>query len=225
MDENYQVQRLMLLSKLGFSPRTILDIGAYHGEWTKMARRVFPDSKIYMIEANKDNKKILKNVQQADGYEIALLGDRHKKSVDYFVANPQLTSIATGNSIYMEKTRYFSKKGVIKLPMLTLDEVVSKNRWKYIDFIKLDTQGSELDILKGGKKILSKTEFILLETQNLEYNKDAPLIEEVFDDMKRYGYKLYDIHELHFLPTGELFQLDLLFIRIDSKYLKRNLLI
>jgi len=225
MGNNFQYQRLSLLANLGFSPRTILDIGAYQGEWTKMAHQIFPLAKIFMIEATPDNESLLRNVSEASGLSMALLGNKSKKSVDFYVANPQTTSITTGNSIYMEKTRYFDNQHLIKLPMTTLDEMVAKRKLKNIDFIKIDTQGSELNILKGGKKTVSKAEFILLETQNLEYNDKAPFTEDVVIAMKSYGLRLFDILETHYLSSGELFQVDLLFAKKDSMFMKKGRLI
>jgi hypothetical protein len=93
--------------------------------------------------------------------------------------------------------------------MTTLDEVVKKKKLKNIDFIKIDTQGSELNILKGGRKTLKNTEFVMLETQNLEYNNGAPFTEDVIITMKDYGFRLFDILETHYLGTGQLFKLTL----------------
>ena len=225
MESSLQYQRLSLLANLGFSPRTILDIGAYQGEWTKMAHQIFPLAKIFMIEATPDNESLLRNVSEASGLSMALLGDKSKKSVIFYLADPKETSISTGNSIYIEKTQYFNNRHFIRLPMITLDFLVAKRKLKNVDFIKIDTQGSELNILKGGKKTVSKAEFILLETQNLEYNDKAPFTEDVVIAMKSYGFRLFDILETHYLSSGELFQVDLLFAKKDSMFMKKGRLI
>jgi len=225
MESSLQYQRLSLLANLGFSPRTILDIGAYQGEWTKMAHQIFPLAKIFMIEATPDNESLLRNVSEASGLSMALLGDKSKKSVIFYLADPKETSISTGNSIYIEKTQYFNNRHFIRLPMITLDFLVEKRKLKNVDFIKIDTQGSELNILKGGKKTVSKAEFILLETQNLEYNDKAPFTEDVVIAMKSYGFRLFDILETHYLSSGELFQVDLLFAKKDSMFMKKGRLI
>lgn len=190
-----------------------------------MAHLIFPKAKIFMVEATPDNEDNLKNVSEADGYEMALLGEKNRKGVEFFVANPKETTNTTGNSVYMEKTRYFDNKHSIKLSMTTLDDLVVKQKLKNIDFIKIDTQGSELSILKGAKKTLSTVEFVLLETQNLEYNKNAPFAEDVIIAMKSYGMRLYDILETHYLGTGQLFQIDFLFAKITSKFMKKGELI
>lgn len=222
MQNNFVFQRLNLLSNYGFSPRSILDIGAYQGDWTRMIKVIFPLSKVFMVEATPNKRSILKKVNEAEGFEIALLGEKEKKSVDFYLADPKVTDITTGNSIYIEKTKYFRQDLKIKLPMTTLDGLVKKNKLKNIDFIKIDTQGSELDILRGGKDTINNCQFILLETQNLEYNSGAPFIEDVIINMKTYGFRLLDIVEIHYLPTGELFQVDLLFIKKDSIFMKKG---
>jgi len=190
-----------------------------------MSHQIFPIAKIFMIEATPDNESLLRNVSEASGLSMTLLGDKSKKSVIFYLADPKETSISTGNSIYIEKTQYFSNRHFIRLPMITLDFLVEKRKLKNVDFIKIDTQGSELNILKGGKKTVSKAEFILLETQNLEYNDKAPFTEDVVIAMKSYGFRLFDILETHYLSSGELFQVDLLFAKKDSMFMKKGRLI
>jgi FkbM family methyltransferase len=197
----------------------VLDIGAYVGEWAKMAREVWNESKIFMVEANSNVKKELENALWADGFEIALLGDKKRKYVPYFA---QAGGMGTGNSIFREQTYIFDDAKVRHLSMTTLDEVIEKRKIRNIDLIKIDTQGSELNIIKGGEKAVLGAEFILLETQNLEYNKGAPDIFEVMNEMKSLGFMLFDILEIHCLTTGVMFQIDLLFAKENSKFVRKG---
>ena len=68
-----------------------------------------------------------------------------------------------------------------------MDDLLNKDS-KY-DLIKVDTQGSELDVIEGGKEICMKAKAMLLEVSNTEYNKDAPLSEEVINYMKDFKFK------------------------------------
>jgi len=43
--------------------------------------------------------------------------------------------------------------------------------------------------------------------------------------MKSYGFRLFDILETHYLSSGELFQVDLLFAKKDSMFMKKGRLI
>src|SRR6266516_3681289 len=43
---------LAAATKRGLLPRTIIDVGAYHGDWSRMARHIWPDGRIIMFEPN-----------------------------------------------------------------------------------------------------------------------------------------------------------------------------
>lgn len=205
-------KRLTKLKELGFTPRTVLDIGAYIGSWTQMAKNIWPHSNFIMIEANEE-------VAPAKAV-VALLGRSEGNRAYYSTQN----EFKTGNSIFLEQTSYFKDCKKRILNMQTLDCLVLKNKWKNIDFVKIDTQGSELEIIVGGLNSVKKTEFILLETQNLTYNEGAPKTLEVMNKMDELGFTLFDITELHHIPTGEMQGVDMLFARKDSKFIKKGLL-
>jgi len=75
------------------------------GEWTQGIRTLFPESHIYLFEANSDHRDILQSL----GFpvEIVLLSKSDDIEVDYYAAK---TGINTGNSIYREQTSYFSSE-------------------------------------------------------------------------------------------------------------------
>ena len=87
--------------------------------------------------------------------------------------------------------------------------------------IKLDTQGSELDILKGGKNLVSKSSAVILEVSYVEYNLESPLAEEVIDYMKNVGFDIYIEIGEHYSNEPQwkdiIVQKDLLFYRQESK--------
>jgi FkbM family methyltransferase len=186
--------------KLDF--KKVLDIGAFEGSWTKMFKEIFPQSKILMIEANSDKEDFLKLVGE---YKIALLGLNDDQEVDYFKCT---NSIDTGNSIFKENTKYkFSpEKRIVK----RLSSLLQTN--DHFDLIKMDVQGSELDIIKGGLDIIKNTKFLLLELQTQEYNKGAPRIEEVISFLRDINFEFIDIFDLLYSRNGCLIQLDGFFI-------------
>ena len=50
--------------------------------------------------------------------------------------------------------------------VITLDKFCKINRIKYIDILKVDVEGYEFEVLKGAKKIIKKTNFVIIEIQN-----------------------------------------------------------
>jgi len=67
-----------------------------------------------------------------------------------------------------------------------------------IDFLKIDTQGAEYEILKGAEKhLLSKMPLVTCETWTTEVYEKAPLMHEVIELMYDYGYELLDMSLCH----------------------------
>ena len=201
-------RRMLALKKTGFQPRTVLDIGAYQGHWAVTLQKHFPSSNLFLVEANPGHLPHLK--KSGFDFTIALLGDKPKKSVNFYTTQPPYSN--TGASIYKENTQAYKQSKIKKLPMTTLDAIVKKHQLRNIDFIKLDTQGSELDILKGGLKTAKQAKYILLETQVTTYNQGAPHLPQVLQFMGKINFKLYDLTQIHY-HQDKLSQLDLLFTK------------
>lgn len=172
------------LIEAGFSPKKILDIGGNHGQWFDLARATFPDAEILSIEANPLNYKRLS--ERNPNTKILLLGDQEKEVE--FHDNPTGDIGCGGASIYKELTRFYKNSKSTTMQMKTLDSLNLE-----FDFIKIDTQGSELDIIKGGLNTVEKCMVIELELSVLRYNKDAPLANEVIAYMHEIGFCFYDI--------------------------------
>jgi len=79
-------------------------------------------------------------------------------------------------------------------------------------FIKIDSQGAEIPILKGAGNILSKTDFILLEIPFFgQYNESVPGFLEHIKYMDEIGFVPFDLLETHMAKNFTI-QVDILFI-------------
>lgn len=207
---------LQRLKTLGFNPESILDIGAYEGGWTRVAKAVFPQSRVLMIEAQTEKATVLDAVCKAfDGsveYRIALLGRRNQEEATYYQMITPWGS--TGSSLYEEQTAF--ERRVITLPMRRLDDLLAAHPNQRFPFIKLDVQGAEVEVLSGGLETLKATEMVLLEASFLEYNKGAPQFAEVVAFMNANGFVVFDILDCFRAKQAVLFQSDILFVRKDS---------
>lgn len=207
------INRLQILKKNGVNLHCVLDIGAYHGDFTETIKSVYPFIKVIQIEADDRQKKYL----QEDAI-IALLGDSDRDVTFYTLAEDQIT---TGSSIFLELTPYYNDRTVItqQKQMTTLD-ILDKQfnfvgDWANHGLVKIDTQGSELLILDGAHNFLTNKcpRFILLEVSVQEYNKDAPKFNLVSEYMNKLNYTVKDIYDLSYDSMGQLLQMDILFER------------
>ena len=129
-----------------------------------------------------------------------------------------------GSSIYEEKSSY--PREVDNLNSSTLNheldiDLIKKSK----NMIKLDVQGSELDILKGLQDNLSLFEVIILEASLREHNLGSPLFHEVCEFMKQKNYTIYDFCDLKRLGNEKstLVQLDCVFVKNNSLLLNQKL--
>jgi hypothetical protein len=75
----------------------------------------------------------------------------------------------------------------------------------------LDTQGSELLILKGSREILKTVKFIIVECSIVPYNSGAPNFSETIDFLQSENFHPYAIAEFH-KNKKRLFQLDVILV-------------
>jgi hypothetical protein len=186
---------------------SFLDLGANDGDFSWAIKSVFPNMKLFAIEANPNCEQDLKNKNIS--YMICCLSDT-KKNIDFFVSKIG-DGKNTGSSYFKEKTEYYSEGNynILKTETKTLDEIFD-DTYKF-EFIKLDTQGSEIDIIKGGINLVKKAKYMMLEVAILEYNEGAPLKDEVFSYLKSINYlPVTKIHE-HKYSDGRIFQEDWIF--------------
>ena len=200
------INALQKLKSFGFEPKNILDIGANKGKWTlEIKKKVFPKAEYTLIEAI-DYEELEKLGIKYDNinYKNILLDEIEHLVTWYEKRN-------TGDSLFKENTGYFDDCKEIKRSTTTLDLVFNKN--EVFELIKIDCQGAEIPILKGGNRLIQKSSVIILEVPFMgEYNIGAPNFYEHINYMENIGYRVFDIVELHRVDNI-LIQIDIIFIK------------
>ena len=210
-----QTMRLEEVRDLGIEPKAILDIGAHTGQFHSWSKRVWPDVGVFMIEANSLHKDTLNRLatENGDSYLIAALGDEVREVTFYTRSDKPHTE---GNSYYKEHN-YWDIPQLVqesKVMLKRLDDIFEDDA--IFDLIKVDTQGSELDILRGGKDLVSRASAIILEVSYIEYNEGAPSQQETLNYMKKIGFKEKISIGEHY-DGEQIVQKDLLFLKIGDK--------
>jgi len=192
----------------GFNPPLILDIGAFEGSWSKMAMEIWPEAKFLLVEANPAKAALLREDSRLKNAEVveSLLGPIDIPEVTFHV-------MESGSSVFEEHSGV--DRQPITLRQRTLDSIT--RNLNSVDFIKIDVQGYELEVLKGGQQTLAKAQAILIELSLIEINQGAPLLAEALTFMNGAGFVAYDILEFHRRPLdGAMNQIDVLFVREGS---------
>ena len=155
---------------------TILDIGANIGEVTRFIRPVA--KKIYAIEPSPLEFEALKQNKEYNGWdnvEVFNLAIADKTGEMGF-------EITDGN----RTGNHLSEKGKIRVPTKRLDEFMAVNKIDKVDFMKLDVEGAEREILKsdGFLSVRDKITSILIEFHQ-------PWVSEMLAYMVGLGYKMH----------------------------------
>jgi FkbM family methyltransferase len=173
-----------------FTPQSYLDIGACKGGAIPFILQQLPTlKKVEMIEANELHRPDLEKVSREYGipYYIEVISDEIKE-VTFHLDGKGKESTGPGNSYYLEDTNHYIDTPSEQRITNTLDNIYDDS---YVfDLIKMDTQGSELDIIKGGKNLIQRTKAIILEENLYRYNFGAALHAEIKEYMDSIGFEL-----------------------------------
>ncbi len=205
-------QHLEALRREGYAPRTMLDVGAHLGEYTQAFLEVFPGCLPTLIEPNPHCRDKLLRLpferHQVAASDVAGKGE-------LFLSKTWLQS--TGSSLYRENTEYFDDETAIRheVDKARIDDLFAGRQF---DFVKIDTQGSEVDVLVGGQAVLSRADYIQIEVSLVDYNIGGARAEDIFAKMAQMGFKCADVMEFNRMPQlhdNALLQIDVLFERAD----------
>lgn len=180
---------LYKMKKNGIAPKVIYDIGACVLHWTREAINLWSDAKFIAFEAMEESAEIFNHFGIA--HHIGLLSDQDDKQITFY----QNTVHPGGNSYYKENSKINKEADLLyndarTMNSITLDTIIKRRNFPLPDLIKMDVQGAELDILKGASNTLEHCSDLILELQKVEYNKGAPLREEVISYLESIGFKL-----------------------------------
>jgi|CXWL01.1.fsa_nt_gi FkbM family methyltransferase len=206
---------LYRLSQNGIKPNYVIDIGANMGEWTLLLKSIFTESKVLMIEPQSKHKESLENICKINPdcfFSQSLLGATIQNAIDFYVADDGFGN--AGSSVFPENSNVPVR--AVQMPMTTLDSLILQFNIGSPDFIKLDVQGYELEVLRGAEKTMSNAAFVLLEVSTWPYNLGGPLMDEVIEWMSEKGFIVYDVCGIHRRNDGTLLQIDMLFIPKNS---------
>ena len=176
------VKYLRKLKSEGLEPKVIYDIGSCVLHWTNEAKNIWSDSKYVLFDAFEPAEFLYEGYD----YHIGVLSDS-AKTVEWW----QNDMMPGGNSYYREigRTDFFTDGMSTIRPTKTLDDVVKERGFPPPDFIKIDVQGCEVDILKGATETLKSVKDLVVELQHTEYNKGAPQVQESLPFIESLGFR------------------------------------
>lgn len=197
------------LKHLGFAPRFVVDVGCSTGVWSHSIRPLFPDAHFVLVDPllahyRRLNAWYFETNPDFDTVETAL-GDEPKRIEIHVSDDLYGTSILPPTD-----ARTYHR---LEVPLRTLDDVMAERPWSGDGLLKIDVQSAEHLVLAGGRRCLSRFEFVILELTLDEVGVGKTFLEMQLL-MNSLGYDYHDDAGGWRCPrTGRLVQKDVVFRR------------
>lgn len=206
------LQQLIIPFKndLNQHPITLIDVGASGG--IQPIWHVVEDYiKVIGFEPDINEFENLKKIYNPQKYVFFNTGLLDKKGISsfYITRKQQVSSIFKPNRSFLDKFPNSERFDILqeaKIEVNTLDCVLKENDILGGDFMKLDTQGSELLILQGSRDVLRKSIFgVEVEVEFSPMYLNQPLFSDVDKFMREMGFELWALKNQYnlFNNSGE----------------------
>lgn len=207
------VEHRELLEQL--RPGIVVDVGANRGQFSLLARSLFPDAQVIAFEplagAASDYSRLFGDDEQVTLHCCAL-GSRTARVEMYVSRRDDCSSLLP---IGPDQVRFASGTGLARRePVLVerLDALLQPQDLDGDALLKIDVQGYELEVIRGAGELLDQFRHIYCEVSFIPLYLGQPLATDVINALADRGYRLTSVNQVSFLD-GVPAQADMLFER------------
>ena len=202
------------------SPIVVFDIGCFIGNFSRKIKKKFPDGSFFLFDPNPNLE-----IDDFNLYKLALSNSVRKRIYylnNFFPGGGSSLSPNGKNDFLWNLSRkiitlkFWKDYSEHEVDSITLDKFCEENKIKHIDILKIDVDGSELEVLQGGDEILNKVKIALVEV-----NDTKSKFEEKFIQIKnlleeKYNFKLVKQKKMWSVSIfSNLKVVDTLFVKKD----------
>jgi FkbM family methyltransferase len=201
----------------------IFDVGTNDGGSILRFKKIFEKSQIHCFEPT---ERLLNNIKDSfnlDNIKLnnIALGSQISERNFFFYNSHRVSSfypMEDSSKYKIQRTikRLDNKKEVVKkIKVITLDHYCSNNNINHINLLKIDTQGSEAEVLQGAVELLKKEAIDVIE---LEYilgiaHKDSNSLNDIESVLSEFGYRLIAIESSGNILSFSNYQTNLIYVK------------
>lgn len=170
----------------------VFDIGAHVGTWTQHARAVQPSIEVYTFEPLPlEFSKLCYNMPDigVSCHNLALSHTSTMREMVYYSSMPQLSTL---HRRHTTEKLISLRPIIIDVPTERLDTFAWEHEIDHIDFVKIDTEGCEWEVLLGAEELLKKGSIGLIQFEYGGCYSDAKTtLQQVYNYLKGHSYEIY----------------------------------
>lgn len=177
-----------LIKRYNINIKGIIHIGAFHGE-EKIIYNNLGVNNVIWIEANPNYEEIIRNNVGDDIIIISGVGNETSLTQFNIANNGQSSSfLELGTHLDEHPNIYYSEK--IDVEIKKMSDIVNEYNidLNQYNVISIDTQGFELEVMKGFDKLINKIDCIYTEINEKELYKGCPLVSDIDSYLNTYGF-------------------------------------
>ena len=214
---------LYRMKSMNINPKTIIDIGANRGMFSKTANYLFKDAKIIAYEPLKlcysELEKLKKTIPSFECFNYAI-GNKIEKSQIFRSSYDYSSSILKMEDLHKEAFPLSDKINIEDIEVTTLDKALFNKKLQRPIMVKIDVQGYENFVIEGAAKILEKTDILICELSFHKLYNNQVLFGDVYVQLKKMDFRfLGSLNELWHPQIFALLQIDGLFVKNNFKTL------
>lgn len=197
----------------GVSIGTVFDIGASNGIWSDSVAAVIPTSRFELFEPF-DSPQYEERLAAVRAAHPAFTMHRVALGAENTTLRLNIYENHSGNSLIDSSWEGVKEKRDV--PVRRLDDYVVEAALPRPDLVKMDIQGFELNVLKGGEKTCRAAKVLMLETWLYRgYGPETPILSEIIEWLEPRGFRLVCTGDAYVAPDLKLTAIDAYFLRAD----------
>lgn len=229
----YEVRRLSPRSEGGSSDiwtwlrvsggiRTILDIGANNGEVAEFLSTYFDARQTIAIEplpgCAAQIRQREKKIRNLTVFECAV-SDREERAVLFENAYAPASSLLPVSKISTDEfPQTANHQRAVEVTVRRLDDLIDPGILEEVVLIKIDVQGVEDKVIRGGEKAFRAAKFVLIEMSFVPMYDGQPLFEEVHELLVNFGFRFAGIkNQVDSPKTGQPLFMHCLYVNTNEK--------
>jgi FkbM family methyltransferase len=196
----------------------LLDVGANHGTYARFLSRIRPDLRILAFEPHPKSFKLLQGNANRDNVELFNLALSDTGGVMKLYDFAQQDG-STQASLSQEAVRLFDANTIeYEIRCFTLDDFADKHGLNHIAFLKVDTEGFDINVLRGACRMLEEKRIDIIQFEFIPACIALRVTMRDFFELLR-GYRIFRL-----CVNGGLLPLDQYDVKRCEVYVVHNLI-